>query len=348
MKKFLTILLSLCLCASVSFAEFDPYADEEPEGKPTKKLIYGLILTVIGGVLTYDGFSQVEEDVSRPSVDYTTVLHSEWNRYVTTTPYGFEKEYFETGNPTIGIKSGISEWEYKLDGDDTVYKVGTDAEKNWNILYNNGNVDLKNITIEVRYKKNDGSVIPQDYKPDSEEYYRTANGIQTSEDYHIATVANTDGTIRKEYKNKELKKGESLSWQDIWGYCSSDATPPAGNGRSWYDPKDKETYPYDPVDGEEDRLSDLTGLNLGENALELMDVRVKLEKNINYKPIIRKRNKSDIEGVCGILMCAAGIYFIIDYFVDMHKFNVYAKKHQLNMRIATAPNEYKLLLQKRI
>lgn len=304
------------MCFSVSFAEFDPYADEEPEGKPTKKLIYGLVLTVLGGILTYDGFSQVEEDLSRPSVDYTTVLHSEWYSYGTGSPTG----YFDVD--TYGIKSGYSEWNYEIDG--KTYSIGQESDgKDWNILYNNGNVDLKNITIEVRYKKRDGTVIKDDN-------WRSQDGEKTSNDYHIATVQKIGETERIEYKNKDLAKGQSLSWQDIWGYCTSGTDMPNLNPRKDDDP------------------DDLTGLNLGENALDLMDVRVKLEKNINYKPIIKKRNKSDIEGVCGILMCAAGIYFIIDYFVDMHKFNVYAKKHQLNMRIATAPNEYKLLLQKRI
>ncbi len=323
MKKFLSILITLCLCVSVSFAEFDPYADEEPEGKPTKKLIYGIVFTLIGGVLTYDGFSQVEEDVSNPSVNYSTVLHSEYNQYVTTSttdPFPeFEEKYFGKASNTYGIKSGISEWSYEIDG--TNYNV----EKN--ILYNNGNVDLYNITVEVRYKypssRNNDVIADDGHRP-------YANGTQTSDGYHVATVADVDGSNKTVYSNLTLKRGESLTWQDIWGYCSTSATAPNGNARKEDDP------------------DDLTGLNLGTNALDLMDVRVILNKNAQYKPKIHKRNKSDIEGVAGILMCAAGIYFIIDYFVDMHKFNVYANKHQLNMKIAAAPNEYKLLLQKRI
>ena len=214
-------------------------------------------------------------------------------------------------------------------------------------------MDLYNITIEVRYKYGVGGGKPEDSiiidtKPETHPY----NGTVTSEEgYHIATYYSAydigtrtppkgsitgnenpaEGAVKTECTNISIGKGESIKWQDLWKYTTAGTSPPSA--------KDRE------VDDDKENPS---GLNLGENALELMDVRVKLEKNINYKPIIRKRNKSDIEGVCGILMCAAGIYFIIDYFVDMHKFNVYAKKHQLNMRIATAPNEYKLLLQKRI
>ena len=79
-----------------------------------------------------------------------------------------------------------------------------------------------------------------------------------------------------------------------------------------------------------------------------MEVRVKLKKNINYTPIYEKRHKSDLEGVAGIFVGLAGIYFIVDHFVDLHKFNVYAKKHSLNLRFATVSNGYKLMLQKRI
>lgn len=331
MKKFFSILITLCLCISVSFAEFDPYADEEPEGKPTKKLIYGIALTLIGGVLTYDGFSQVEEDFSKPSVDYATVLHSEWDQNV-------------GGGANYTLRSGISPYPYTPDGT----KINIER----NILYNNGNVDLYNVTIEVRYKygvgggSTSGQVIIDNNV--SEHPY---NGTATSDGYHVATyysaydigtrssptasITGTEdpatGATKTECTNINLKKGEAYTWEDLWKYSSANTSPPNNNQRT--------------IDDDDDNPK---GLNLGENALDLMDVRVVLNKNSQYKPLIRKRNKSDIEGVCGILMCAAGIYFIIDYFVDMHKFNVYAKKHQLNMKIATAPNEYKLLLQKRI
>ena len=79
-----------------------------------------------------------------------------------------------------------------------------------------------------------------------------------------------------------------------------------------------------------------------------MDIRVKLNKNKQYKPIYETRHKSDIEGVAGILIGITGIYFIVDHFLDMHKFNAYAKRHNLNLKVATASNEYKLMLQKRI
>ena len=37
MKKVLSVVLTLCLFANVSFAAFDPYADEEVEKKSYKK-----------------------------------------------------------------------------------------------------------------------------------------------------------------------------------------------------------------------------------------------------------------------------------------------------------------------
>lgn len=309
MKKVLAAVLTLCLCVNISFA-FDPYADEEIEKKSYKKLYYGIALTLLGGFLAYDGFSQEEVDVSKPSVEYATVLHSEWSQY----PIGDNKYFSEK---TYGIKSGYSDFDY-------VY-YGNKYSVEQNILYNNGNVDLENITIEVRYRYgNEGknAVIEDDG-------WRNKNGIQTSDNYHVATI--DDGISRTEYINFSLKKGENIKWSDVWGYCSTYASQPNGRER-----------------GEDSSGENLTGLNLGENALNLMDVRVVMKKNQQYKPIYEKRNKSDIEGVCGIMVGIVGIYFIIDHFLDMHKFNVYAKRHNLNLKIATAPSEYKLMIQKRI
>ncbi len=284
MKKFFALLISLCLFTAVSFADFNPYADDEIEEKSNKKLYYGIILTLAGAFLTYDGFSKVEEDISRPSVDYTTVLHSEWDQ-------NYEADQ------TYNLRSGFSPYQYKPKG----ATEPIDIEPN--IIYNNGNVDLYNVTIEVRYKYASGAV----------------------SDYHVANYG-TDT-----YENKTLVKGQALKWKDYWEYTTAGTTSPAGEQRT-----------IDP------QAESPKGLNLGTNALDLMDIRVVLNKNQQYKPIYKKKNKSDIEGVCGVLMCAAGIYFIVDHFLNMHKFNVYAKRHNLNLKIASAPNEYKLLLQKRI
>lgn len=305
MKRILSILLMLCLCVNISFA-FDPYADEEVEKKSYKKLYYGIVLTLVGGFLAYDGFSTEEVDVSKPNVDYTTVLHSEWVHNKSTFNYGVRSGYSE--NPEIGDGDYT---KYKIDG-----KVYTVEE---NVLYNNGNVDLKNITVEVRYKFNSGDIIGP-------------NGEHLKDGgYHTAT--NSTKTI--EYTDISLKKGETITWHDVWSYTTTQTDQPKGDARS----------PY--VEGEEENPG-TQGLNLGKDALNLMDIRIVLKKEQQYKPIYEKRHKSDIEGVAGVMVGLAGIYFIVDHFIDMHKFNTYAKKHDLNFKIATASNEYKLMLQKRI
>lgn len=315
MKKVLAVALTLCLCINVSFA-FDPYADEEVEKKSYKKLYYGIALTLLGGFLAYDGFSKVEVDVSKPSVDYTTVLHSEWTHLTA------EKNY--------ELKSGYSFYQYSPEGE----KISIEQ----NILYNNGNVDLKNITIEVRYKDSAGYIV------DEASETHPHNGEVTSDGYHVATYHSkydNDNVNPEDFpapdsekiicKNIDLAKGESFAWSDVWKYTTTGTNSPLGDERQH---------------GEE--LTDPIGLHLGEDALTLMDIRVKLEKDQQYKPIYEKRNKSDIEGVGGIMIGLTGIYFLIDHFVDMHKFNAYARRHNLNLKIATASNEYKLMLQKRI
>lgn len=327
MSKILSVLLMLCFFINISFA-FDSYADDEVEKKSYKKLYYGIVLTLLGGFLAYEGFSTEEVDISKPSVDYTTVLHSEWvqsseKKYILRSGY--------TDNSTIPPEAG-TKWDYtkyKIDGE--VYTVEQ------NILYNNGNVDLRNLTIEVRYKYDSGTII-EDENPAA----HPGNGAPTnptSDGYHIAKKTEEVATETKVYKNLPLKKGESLTWQDVWEYSTAkESSPPYGNERE----------PYTENSDREIINPGTTGLNLGKDGLYLMDIRVKLNKGDQYTPIYEKRHKSEIEGVAGIMVGLAGIYFIVDHFVDMHKFNTYAKKHDLNFKIMTASNEYKLMLQKRI
>ena len=219
MNKILSILLMLCFFVNISFA-FDSYADDEIEKKSYKKLYYGIVLTLLGGFLTYDGFSTEEVDVSKPSVDYTTVLHSEWvqsseKKYILRSGY--------TDNSTIPPEA-VKKWDYtkyKIDGE--VYTVEQ------NILYNNGNVDLNNLTIEVRYKYDSGTII-KDENPGEHENF---NGKATSDGYHIATK---DKASEEVYQNLPLsKKGDTLTWRDVWEYSTAkESSPPYGNERKGY------------------------------------------------------------------------------------------------------------------
>ena len=332
MKKILSVLLTLCLFVNVSFA-FDPYADEEVEKKSYKKLYYGIALTLLGGFLAYDGFSEEEVDVSKPRVDYLTVSHSEWVQ-IAFIGQGTDENVYRLrsgcAENNVPRQSDVQDYtRYEID--DEIYHVEE------NVLYNNGNVDLRNIKIEVRYKYADGGYIGDGGAHITEGGYHTAG---TSEDGK--NIPTSSDNIY--YKDIELKKGEYVPWRDIWEYSTAGTTPPNAERREpYYDPKEDPSHTAEIA-----ASSGTAGLNLGKNSAKLMDVRVKLEKNKNYTPIYEKRHKSDLEGVAGIFVGLAGIYFIVDHFVDLHKFNVYAKKHNLNLRFATASNEYKLMLQKRI
>ena len=389
-KKILSVLLTLCLFVNVSFA-FDPYADEEVEKKSYKKLYYGIALTLLGGFLAYDGFSLEKVDVSKPSVDFLTVSHSEWVQ----TPVGGEFSYqLRSGLSLNNVKVTDPDVEEITDEwtDYTKYEILKPDGKAFNppqqtyeakyydkyslepnFLYNNGNVDLRNITIEVRYKTDENYIgaFMDEVKDDAGETQSVYRVVQIDKDgnfndegvirhldnegFHVAETkssysTDTEKVINKKYESTDeysitLAKGESLSWQDIWEYGTAASPQPVGDARSahvvWHkgtgDQSGKEFY----NDG-------TTGLNLGKDSAVLMEVRVKLEKNKQYTPIYETRHKSDLEGVAGVFIGIAGIYFIIDHFFDMHKFNAYAKRHHLNLRVTTASNQYKLMLQKRI
>ncbi len=286
MKKIISLFLVICLSANIAFA-FDPYAgtEEEADKKSPIQLIYGIVLTLTGAFLTYDGFSKVEYDTSKPSVDYLTVIHGEWNQL------GVGSEQFE-----YTISSGTTTWP-ATDPANTIIN---------NVVYNSGNVDLTNIKIEVRYFNLKGMPVVVD----SGEYITDDNGYRT-----IKTVS--------------IAKNEYVPWQDIFKYIAASAEMPAeGKART-----------PDAVDSEH-------GLYLGEDTLQIMQVRIDLSDC--YTKIYEKRNKSDLEGAAGIVIASAGIYFLADYFIGLKKFDRYMKQNNMNIRLASSPSEYRLLLQKRI
>lgn len=288
MKKIISLFLVICLSANVAFA-FDPYAgtEEETDKKSPIQLIYGIVLTLTGAFLTYDGFSKVEYDTSKPSVDYLTVIHGEWNQ--------------------LGV--GEAQFEYTISSGTTTWPATPPPANNTiinNVVYNNGNVDLTNVKIEVRYFKSDNTPVvvggTGTYKTDD-------NGYRT-----IKTVS--------------IAKNEYETWQDIFKYIAASAEMPAGTER--------EPEAFD-SDG---------GLYLGEDTLQIMQVRIDLSGC--YTKIYEKRNKSDLEGAAGIVIASAGIYFLADYFIGLKKFDRYMKQNNMNIRLASSPSEYRLLLQKRI
>lgn len=314
MKKVLTLTVSLLFLTNVTFAAYSRYDyDDLKEKKPYKKLYYGLALTLVGGFLIYDGFSQVEEDISRPSVDYTSVLHFEWHQG--------DEQY---GEYTYALKSGSG---------NPYYNEGQSYSVIPNAVYNTGNVDLYNVTVEVRYYTKDPGSGFQIYTP-LKGGSSLVGGEQTTDYYHTVSV-----------KNVSLDKNKFFEWQDIWTYTTVTTNSPKGNDR-----KDLEIV---------DKNSSLTqqGVYLGENALAekdnatasgAMEVRIQLKPYENYKPIYAKKNKSDLEGVAGILLATAGVYFLLDFAFGFTEFKRYMKKNDMDFRLASRPSEYKLLFEKRI
>lgn len=274
MKKIIFIFSFIFLFSSISFA-FDPYADEEVEKKSKTKLYCGIAMTLVGAFLAYDGFSQEEIDISRPSVDYGGAIQSGWVQLDTTTSIA-----------EFTLRSGKSVENYDIEE---------------NIVYNTGNVDLTNVNIQVRYRTAGNDFIELNL-PDG----------STTKDYKTCTSGVID--------NLEIASGKEW-YDDSRGNAYGQDTPLCPGGEQ----RDKINY-------------------FQENALKLVDVKV----TYDYKKKYKKQNKSDIEGVAGIMVATAGIYFIIDYLIDLHKFNQYMQRNDMNVRLAKTPNEYKLLFQKRL
>ena len=288
MKKILTTFLCLCFVVNISFA-FDPYADDEPEKKSKIKLYCGIAMTLIGGFLAYDGFSQEEVDISKPSVDYGGSINAMWIQNESGISSDINKYSLYTGTGTP-----------KSSGGGTIHGA---QQNDSNLIYNTGNVNLTNVKVHVRYRYANGNII------DNTTLYH--NGVpitdKDSEGYFEALNS---------YNNTLAINGKG-EWNDKITYDTGGETPPYG--------KDGVVY-------------------YNENALKLVNVKV----TYDYKKKYKKQNKSDIEGVAGLMVATAGIYFIVDYFMDLHKFNMYMKRKDMKIRLANAPNEYKLVFQKRL
>lgn len=307
MKKLITLTVSLLFLTNIIFAYNKYDYDDLKEEKSYKKLYYGLALAVVGGFLIYDGFSKVETDISKPSVDYTSVLHYEWHQ----------------GDTKYTLRSGSGDPYYN---NKESYSVIPNA------VYNNGNVDLYNVNVEVRYYCKDAGSSFEIYTPVKYDEYdgkSLVGGHETSDYYHTVSV-----------ENVSVEKNKFFEWTDVYEYTATGTNPPKGKDRN-----DVETS------------GDPEGVYLGENALAdnaeqnksgAMEVRIKLKPWENYKPIYEKKNKSDLEGVAGILLAAAGLYFLLDYAFEFTKFNRYMKNNDMDFRLASRPSEYKLLLEKRI
>ena len=287
MKKILTTFLCLCFVVNISFA-FDPYADDEPERKSKIKLYCGIAMALIGGFLAYDGFSQEEVDISKPSVDYGGSINAMWIQ--NEDGASINKYSLYTGSGTPKDSGGGS--------------LSGSVLNEQNIIYNTGNVDLTNVKVYVRYRYTNGNVIYDDSLKHGDTPVK-----QDSDGYFLALDSPGSTTLAVNGNNK---------WDDKTTYDTGGTTPPLYG-----------------TDGE---------VHYGENALKLVNVKV----TYDYKKKYRKQNKSDIEGVAGLMVATAGIYFIVDYFMDLHKFNMYMKRKDMKIRLANAPNEYKLVFQKRL
>lgn len=284
MKKILATFLCLCFVVNISFA-FDPYADEEIEKKSKTKLYCGIAMTLIGGFLAYDGFSQEEVDISKPSVDYGGSINAMWK----------ETEIDEKN------------WTYTLDSG-----TGVDDDKTpRNLIYNTGNVDLTNVKVYVRYRYGGGNIIGDKNDKKVEELFHNKTTLvnQDSDGWFVAL----DGNLNT------LAINEKKEWYDETTYITAGKTPPGQT-----DEKNRVYYI--------------------EDALNLVNVKV----TYDYKKKYKKQNKSDLEGVAGLMIATAGIYFIVDYLIDLHKFNMYMKRNDMKIRLANTPNEYKLVFQKRL
>lgn len=121
MKKVLCMSLALLLFANSAFAYGGRDYEEFNEYKSKYRILYGIVLIVAGGVLAYDGFRTVKDDISKPRLTFTS--GGEWHN---------------------GTGPDINRFIINANGTVT----------------NTGNVKIKQATAEVRFARVGGNYFP--------------------------------------------------------------------------------------------------------------------------------------------------------------------------------------------
>ena len=121
MKRIVCISLAILLFTNSAFAYGGRGYEDFEEYKSKYRILYGILLIVGGGILTYDGFRTVKIDISKPGLTFTS--GGEWHRGEVSSP---DRNYF------------------------IINSSGT--------VTNTGNVKIKQATAEVRYSRLHGDM----------------------------------------------------------------------------------------------------------------------------------------------------------------------------------------------
>jgi hypothetical protein len=252
--------------ANSAFAYGAANMDDFSTYKSKYRILYGIILIVGGGFLAYDGFRNVDIDISKPGYEITA--KSRW--------------YTNSQNQFVFASEGT--------------------------IQNTGNVTLKQIAFDVRYKSENWR----------SRYYYPDQGMQ-----YIKGISDTPTGLPVRFnETSDILYTSNPNQIDNWkntsdGYFSSEAggNPP---------------YPYNDKG------------NWHTDAVEIINVSYSYDKK--YKTEMN----NVYEGVAGVLLAGAGIYLLVDYLVGLKKFDYYMKQNNMNVYVANNYEEFKLMVQKRI
>ena len=207
MKKILVFICILCLSVNISFA-FDPYADEEPEKKSRSKLYWGIFMTLVGGFMAYDGFSQEEIDISKPSVDYAGNINMMWTHTFESNSSGSGEGEGSGSGEGEGEDSGEEMGWYNLYNGCGKSDVPDSVDNATNMIYNTGNVKLKDVVVKVRYKYGNGDIIHNE--KDKVTLYHVKNGEKIEIDIDTWPMIPTYMEIEADSEEKVLEVLEKI------------------------------------------------------------------------------------------------------------------------------------------
>jgi hypothetical protein len=284
MKKFLSIILiaalSLNLFAGSAFAYGKQVTPEYSPVKSKTRVWLGAILMIAGGFLAYDGFSKVRSNVTDAS-------------------------FMLSGDNIFGNgKTGFGSY-FTHDPEATVYKLYSAG-----MIRNIGNVDLRNVRIEVRYKLweggSGGSGADAGYYPPDGGNYASPEG------FNLAKLHDND-------------------WDNTIDYSTIGSTIPRG-------PEDIEDAVYNEYTGK-------VGSTFTDNTLNgMLQVTVTADYDKKYKD----KTKNPFQGYTGIALLLTGGYLIVDYIISTRKLKYYMQKHDMNLNFARTSDQVSVLLSKRI
>ncbi len=83
-------------------------------------------------------------------------------------------------------------------------------------------------------------------------------------------------------------------------------------------------------------------------AINVQPVNYKVYTDLQYDSIYRTRQQNQAEGIIGVVVFGIGAYLMIDYALNINKFDTYMQKHDMDVKLAASRQSLGFLVSKKL